>query len=278
MSAIGEQQYRFICDLVYQHSRINLGPDKKELVAARVAKRLRQLHIDSYEQYCHYLKGPEGEEELINLVNVISTNFTNFFREIKHFEFLTETILPQMCSPNSQAREKAFRVWSAASSSGEEPYTISIVLHHFFLSRSNWRWQVDASDISTRMLDKARQGVYEAERINTVPNPEWVPRYFQRGTGNWTGYVRVKNELRNQVQFHHLNLLQPQYPFAYMFQVIFCRNVMIYFDRPTQEQLINKLTNQLVPGGYLLVGHSESLTGVKHHLHPVKPSIYIKPA
>jgi chemotaxis protein methyltransferase CheR len=277
MSMIEDQHYTLIRDLVYQHSRINLGSDKKELVAARISKRLRKLNMASYAEYCDYLRSAEGVDELANLVNVISTNYTSFFREIKHFEFMTETLLPQWKSQSGKAQKKSFHVWSAACSSGEEPYSIAMALSDFFAASPTVSWRVEASDISTRILAKAERGVYENERV-VLPQEQWLQRFFQRGTGTWDGYVRIRKELRSHVSFHHLNLLESAFPFSNDFDLIFCRNVMIYFDRPTQEQLIHRLTNQLLPGGYLFVGHSESLTGIKHPLRSVRPSIYIKPS
>ena len=267
-----DADYEFLRRLVYEHSRINLGSDKRALVSARVAKRLRALKIGSYHDYCQRLKTEPGGDELGHLVDVISTNHTHFFREEKHFDWLRSVLLPQW-SLCHNARD-AFRAWSAASSSGEEPYTLAIVLAEFFGLEGNWT--IDATDISTRVLARAGQAIYDAEKLAPVP-PELLRRYFQRGVGQWEGSFRVREPLRQHVRFQHLNLFQPQYPFNQRFQLIFCRNVMIYFDRPTQETLIGKLTEQLEPGGHLLVGHSESLSGIRHSLRQLQPAIYLKP-
>lgn len=268
---LSDADYEFLRKLVYDHSRINLGPDKRALVSGRVAKRLRALKIASYVEYCRLLKTAAAGEELGNLVDVISTNHTHFFREEKHFDWLRSVLLPQW---RARKESEPFRVWSAASSSGEEPYTIALVLAEFF--GLDGKWTIDATDISTRVLARAGQGVYAAEKIAPVP-AELLRRYFQRGTGEWEGNYRIREQVRNHVRFQHLNLLQPHYPFASPFQLIFCRNVMIYFDRPTQETLIEKLTAQLEPGGHLLVGHSESLNGIRHSLRQLQPAIYLKP-
>jgi chemotaxis protein methyltransferase CheR len=267
-----DADYEFLRRLVYEHSRINLGHDKRALVSARVAKRLRALEIGSYHEYCQRLKMEADVEELGNLVDVISTNHTHFFREEKHFDWLCAVLLPQWRSAHRTG--EPFRAWSAASSSGEEPYTLAIVLAEFF--GLDGSWTIDATDISTRVLARAEQAVYDAEKLAPV-HPELLRRYFQRGTGQWEGSFRVREELRKHVRFQHLNLLQSQYPFSQRFQLIFCRNVMIYFDRPTQETLIGKLTEQLEPGGHLLVGHSESLSGIRHLLRQLQPAIYLKP-
>lgn len=274
MATIDTEEYEFIRRLVYERSRINLGPDKTELVSSRVAKRLRALRLSGFGEYCELLRSPAGEEEMKDLLDVISTNVTDFFREAEHMRYLAETALPEWQAAKPVAGgDKVFRVWSAACSSGEEPYTLAIVLAEYFRENTPRDWRIVASDISTRMLEKARQGIYQQERVK-LPRPEWLARYFQRGTGDFEGYCRVKPLLRDRVVFQHQNLMHWPYPFREPFQVIFCRNVMIYFDRPTQEQLIARLKEQLVPGGYLFVGHSESLVGIEHGMKCARPSIY----
>lgn len=268
--AIDDGDYEFLRKLVYERSRINLGPDKRALVSARIAKRLRALKIGSCREYCLRLKSPEGEEELGHFVDAMSTNHTNFFREEKHFQWLQSVPLPEWRASRPQ---RELRVWSAASSSGEEPYTIAIVLAEFFGGMEGWR--IDASDISTRVLAKAEQGIYDQERVAPV-RQDLLRKYFQRGVGKWEGHFRVKDSLRERVTFHHLNLFDAHYPFRQPFQVIFCRNVMIYFDRPTQELLVSKLSAQLEPGGYFIVGHSESLSSIRHSLRTLQPTIYRK--
>lgn len=273
--AISDRDYEFIRGFVYEQSRINLGPDKKELVSARLAKRLRAIGLNSYTEYCDFLQSPAGKEEVTNLVDSISTNHTYFFREIKHFEFLQEVIIPQWVEKNHRKGDSNFSIWSAASSSGEEPYSLGILLQEVLQHHSGATWTLDGTDISTRMLDLARRGIFEQDRLRDV-KPEWLRRYFQKGVGQWDGHFRAKDVIRSRLTFHHVNLLQERYPFSKLFPTIFCRNVMIYFDRQTQEQLVRKLTDQLQPGGYLIVGHSESLMGIKHSLESIKPSIYRK--
>jgi chemotaxis protein methyltransferase CheR len=268
---MADGDYDYLCRLIYEHSRISLGTDKRALVNARVAKRLRVLKLPSYEAYCRHLRGGGGREELGQLVDVISTNHTNFFRENQHFQWLEKTILPAWAArPHGQM----FRVWSAACSSGEEPFTLAIVLAEFF--RDNSLWAIDGTDICTRVLNHARTSVYDHEKLEPV-RPDLLRKYFQRGVGQWEGYCRVKDDLRNRISFHHLNLFQPEYPFSHQFDVIFCRNVMIYFDRPTQETLVARLAEKLVPGGHLVVGHSESLGNIRHSLRQLQPTIYQKP-
>jgi chemotaxis protein methyltransferase CheR len=272
--SLSDQDYERIRRLVYEHSRIDLGENKKELVTARLAKRLRATGIADYAAYCRHVEGRAGVEELTHLIDAISTNHTFFFREIKHFDFMRETVLPSALKTEPR---RQFRMWSAASSSGEEPYSVAIQLDDYFSRQPGWSWKVEATDISTKILAKARDGIYPTDRLREVP-PEWMRTYFQKGINEWEGHYRVKTELSSRVRFTHLNLLSTSYPFQDLFHVIWCRNVMIYFDRTTQEQLVNQLAAKLMPGGWLFIGHSESLTGIRHPLKAVKPAIYQKPA
>lgn len=273
-AALSDDDYEFLCKLIYERSRIHLGPDKRVLVTSRLAKRLRHYGLDSYGDYCDLLRSPRGAEELQFLIDRISTNHTHFFREIKHFDFLSEVVIPKWQAENR--RMEPFRLWSAASSTGEEAFSIAIHLSEHFAPAETGRWQIEGTDISTRVLEIAQRGVYEAEKLGSL-TPDLLRRHFQRGLNQWQGHLRVKEDLRKRVNFQHLNLLDGNYPFAKPFDVIFCRNVMIYFDRVTQEALVRQLSEKLIPGGYLFVGHSESLSGVKHALKLVRPAIYVKP-
>lgn len=272
-----DAEYDFIRKLVYTHSRINLGSDKMELVSARLGKRLRATNLPSITDYCRHLQSPSGEEELSHLIDAISTNHTFFFRESPHFDFLRDHILPEMGALRQAENWPDFPIWSAASSSGEEPYSIAILLAQTLGLNSAWRWRIDATDISNKILTVARAGVYREDQIKTLPR-DLLRTYFQKGYGPQEGKYRVQSALSERIAFRQCNLLEGELPYRHLFPVIFCRNVMIYFDRPTQEELVAKLTRQLIPGGYLIVGQSESLTGIRHSLATVKPSIYRKPA
>lgn len=272
---ITEQEYEFIRETVYQHSRINLGPSKKELVMARLSKRLRALGLASYAEYIAMLRSPAGKDEMTNLIDSISTNHTYFFREPQHFDFLSQVILPEICGDGS-AFNRTLRVWSAATSTGEEPYSIATLLADYFSRTRGMAWKILCTDISTRVLRKAGDGIFGKDRIGQI-RTDWLARYFEKGQGQSDGFYRARPELRQNMQFVALNLLAPTYPFNDTFQVIFCRNVMIYFDRPTQQELVTKLVRHLEPGGYLMIGHAESLTSIQHPLKLVKPSIYRKP-
>jgi chemotaxis protein methyltransferase CheR len=265
-----ESEFDFIRSLVYERSRISLSPDKRELVSARLGKRLRATQLPTIGAYCQLLQSPGQEAELANLIDAISTNHTFFFRENAHFDFLRKTIVPEMQVRARQERWTQFRAWSAACSSGEEPYSIAITLAE---SLPTLPWHINATDISHRVLEKGTLGIYRSETVDRLPK-NVIQNHFQRGFGPQDGNFRAKPELRERITFQHLNLLQGEPPFSSPFHVIFCRNVMIYFDRPTQEELIAKLTRHLVPGGYLFVGHAESLTGLKHTLKSIRPAVY----
>lgn len=274
--AIAAREYEFIRKLIYDRSRINLGPDKMELVRSRLYKRLKFLGLDSYKQYCSLLKKDASDEEMTVLLDVISTNVTEFFREWKHFEFLRDTVLPSLVRSGCGRPFEPIRIWSAACSSGEEPYSIAILLADFFRRNPQFpqrTWQIMGTDISTRMLAAGRRGVYPKDRVK-LPDPTWLHMFFQRGVGSADGYYRIKPEISASVKFERLNLVEWPYPTSDGFHVIFCRNVMIYFDGPTQKQMIPHLARRLLPGGYLFVGHSESLLGIEHGLKCVRPSTY----
>lgn len=269
------EAYRFVVDVVYRHSHIRLGEDKQALLANRLRHRLRNLGLKSYREYCDLLRSPGGGEEIEHLVDLISTNHTKFFREPEHFSFLTRKALPALM-PKVVQEGTPLRVWSAASSSGEEPYTLAIALSEAMRAYPSVPWEIFASDISRRMLDRAQQGIYRMEAVEPVP-PDLLKRYFQEGIGARSGFCRVKAEVRSRVMFHRINLFQPEYPVPSRFQVIFCRNVMIYFDAASRATLVHRLSQHLAHGGYLIVGHSESLFGIRHSLESIQQGVYYKP-
>jgi len=271
---LSPQAYAFLANLVHERSRIQLGTDRQALLAGRLGQRIRTLGLRSYEDYCRLLDSPQGEEEVGSLIDIVSTNHTHFFREAEHFTILTDCVLPQLAERHGTTG-RPLQIWSAASSSGEEPYTLAIVLAEFARQRPHVTWQVHASDISRRMLDRCRSGIYEAEKV-AVPD-EQLRRYFLRGFGEREGFYRVRPELRRFVQVQHVNLFQPDYPLPAGLDVIFCRNVMIYFDQPSRQELLDRLAAMLAPGGALFVGHAESLLGLRHGLLSEWPSVYLRP-
>lgn len=258
----------FIVHAIYEKSRIRLHDGKQSLIKARLGKRMRATGYESLTDYVEFLRAKAGEEEWTMVVDALTTNFTNFLREEDHFKFLVNQAIPSMLAKD----QKQFRVWSAACSTGEEPYTLGFYLNEHFPLQAGWNWNLTASDLSTKVLAKAREGIYAQDRVNTIP-PEWLRRYFQMGQGDWAGHYRVKPVIRERVNFRQINLIE-SYEHKEQFEVIFCRNVMIYFDRPTQEGLVRQLCKFLRPKGYILIGHSESLTGLNLPLKCLKPSIY----
>ena len=268
--------YAFLADLVYQRSRIRLGADKQALVAGRLGRRLQSLGCGSYEEYCGLLQSAEGEDEISALVDLISTNHTHFFREAAHFDILAERVLPVLAE-RAAAAGRAMQFWCAAAASGEEAYSLAIVLAEFCRSRPGLGWRVYASDISRRMLAACRLGIYESDKVD-LPTPDLLARHFQQGVGEREGYYRVKPELRRHVTTEYVNLFQDSYPVPRELDAIFCRNVMIYFDVESRRLLVERLFEQLAPGGYLFVGHSESLLGLGHRFKAVHPSVYVRPS
>jgi chemotaxis protein methyltransferase CheR len=267
---VSEKQYRQLAQLVYSLSGINLGDSKKELLRARLAKRMRTCGCSDVRQYIDRLEADRSGQELVLFLDCITTNKTDFFREPQHFDFLVREVLPKLdklCGPKA-----TLRIWSAACSTGEEPYTLAMVLRE---NRALWERRgavILASDLSTKVLEHAKNGIYTQDRVADMPR-QIITSYFQRGTNRWVGHVRVRSEIRSMVQFKRINLMDP-FEGEQPFHVIFCRNVMIYFDKPTQERLVDKFHDCLVPGGYLFVGHSESLTGIRHRLGFVRPAVY----
>lgn len=268
-TTISEKEFQQFQQLIYQQVGITLGDQKKSLVVSRLGKRLRELALPTFQAYYDYVLGDGGGEELITLLDLISTNKTDFFREPGHFQFLREKILPFLHS------ERRVRIWSSASSSGEEPYTIAMTLYDGVSNPGEWDFKILASDISTRVLAKGAAGIYEEEKIASLP-PDIVRRHFLRGQKTHLHKVRVKTHLSNMIAFRRINLMASSYPIKSPLDVIFCRNVMIYFDRPTQGQLMHKFYRYLKPGGYLFIGHSESLQWVDHPFAYVAPTIYRK--
>lgn len=272
MSDLSPQAYAFLADVVYRRSRIRLGPDRQAFVAGRLANRLSELGCASYDDYCRLLDAPAGADEAEQLVDLVSTNHTHFFREPAHFEILVRDVLP-MVAPQATAAGRELRVWSAAAASGEEAYSLAIVLAEQAATLLPHGWLVQASDISRRMLDRCRTAIYSADKVD-LPEPRLLARHFLRGFGEREGFYRVRPELRRQVRVTAINLFQPRYPLAGEQDVIFCRNVMIYFDAESRQLLVERLFDQLAPGGFLFVGHSESLLGLRHRFRQAGPSVY----
>jgi len=250
---------------IYEHAGINLGNDKKPLIVSRLSKRLRHYSLTSFQQYFELIQGspPEGERQ--TAIDLLTTNETYFFREPKHFNFLQTQILS-----NWQTR-KTFRVWSAASSTGEEAYSIAMLLDDLLADKP---WQIFGSDISRRVLKTAKQGHFQLQRIEGIPR-DYLTKYCLKGKDEQRGTMLVVKKLRERLEFAPINLTKP-IPDIGKFEVIFLRNVLIYFDVKTKAQIIKQLVRKLQPEGYLFVGHSESLKEITNELASVAPSVYQK--
>jgi chemotaxis protein methyltransferase CheR len=262
-------EFEKISRLAYEHFGVDLRNGKHALVEARIGKKIRELGLKSFQHYFDYVTSDKTGEALTSMVDVLTTNHTSFFREPRHFDLLRHTIFPAL-SGRSQ-----IHLWSAACSSGEEPYSIAMTLLEESRADALAKVKIRATDISTRVLDHGRSGIYTADRVKDVAMPI-LQRYMLRGRTAAGESYRFKPEVRAMVAFEHLNLMQPL-PRDYRCSVIFCRNIMIYFDKPTQQSLVERLSEQLEDGGYLFIGHSESLNAISHSLDYVSPATYRKP-
>ncbi|WP_231583662.1 CheR family methyltransferase [Desulfovibrio sp. TomC] len=270
---MSDKEFKRLSEFIHTEVGIKLPSSKKVMVEARLQKRLRLLGKAHYRDYYEYLFSPEGlEEELVHLIDVITTNTTEFFREPRHFEIMNEQTLPLWRSENGSGRP--FRLWSAGCSTGEEPYTLCIVLSEFAARSPGFRFSVMATDISTRVLSMAKNGVYPEERLAKM-SMELKRRYFLRSKDRAKRLVRVAPDIRRIIDFRRLNFME-SFAFPEPLDTIFCRNVMIYFDRATQERLLQKFCTQLLTGGFLFIGHSESLTGMDLPLRQHAPTVYRK--
>jgi chemotaxis protein methyltransferase CheR len=269
--SISGRDYARLCELIYTEAGIHLGSERKTMLEVRIKRRLKTLNFNSYREYCDYLFGHEGlKDEIVHLIDVVTTNKTDFFRESGHFDFLVERALPELAA---RIAGRHFVIWSAGCSTGEEPYTMSIVLSEYALAHPGFRFRILASDISSLVLAKAELGVYTNDVVAPV-SPLLRRKYFMRSREPDSEQVRVVPELRRSVEFRRLNFMDADYGLSEKADAIFCRNVIIYFDRPTQERILQKLSNCLAPGGYMFVGHAETLHDMNLPLTPVAPALY----
>ncbi len=275
---LSQVDFNRLSEFVYRTAGITLPPAKRTMVETRLRNRVEELRLPSFRAYCNYVLRPGGESEVAPLLDRITTNKTDFFREPSHFTFLAATAVPALQSLHASGTRRPMSVWSAGCSTGEEPYTLAMVLSEYAQTQPSgrFRFAITATDISTRVLDKAQEGIYPMSVATPIPEP-LRRRYLQRGKDSGRPLVRICPELRSLVQFRQLNLLQANLAFETPFDLIFCRNVMIYFDKAIQQRVVARFVSGLVPGGYLFVGHSESLNGLNTPLTPVAPSIYRKP-
>ncbi len=264
---ITDQEFALFQRLIYKIAGISLSEAKKVLLVGRLSRRLKQYELSSFTQYYRMLASGEHPEELQTMVDLLTTNETYFFREPKHFEFLRDQIIRKRTSPAT------FRVWSAASSSGEEAYSLAMVLAE---NLPNTPWEIVGSDISTQVLAKAATGHYSLARTEGIP-PGFMSKYCLKGVRSQAGTFLIAPELRKKANFYQINLMQPVTADIGDFEVIFLRNVMIYFDPETKAKVVHNLLPRLKSGGHLIIGHSETLNGITDRVEAVLPTIYRKP-
>ncbi len=262
------KEFERIRRLAYETFGLDLKPGKQALVSARLGKHLRHSKFRTFDEYCRHVEADRTGEALTAMVDALTTNYTSFLRESAHFEYLTRSIWPHLQKRNH------INVWSAACATGEEPYSIVLALMEASGAATPTGIRILATDISTTALDTARKAIYAAEKVQPIPKLS-LQKYFLRGEGRWQGCYQVKPQIRAAVDFARCNLVEGTLPGG-PFDVVFCRNVMIYFDKATQERVVNRLAASIETGGHLFIGHAESLNGIDHPFTYVCPAIYRK--
>ncbi|MCC6475562.1 protein-glutamate O-methyltransferase [bacterium] len=268
---VSDSDFRKVAELVKSLAGINLTDGKQELVSARLAKRLRALHLNSIGEYLIFVREQKSQDELVTMLDAISTNLTSFWRESDHFDYVVEKALPKMV----QKGQTTIRAWSAGCSTGEEPYGLGMLIHGNLPNPGRFDFKILATDLSTKVLDTAKRGRYGEDRVKSIP-PELLNKYMTREKHDGAFIYSVESVIRNLISFNRLNLME-SWPMKGPFDLIFCRNVMIYFDKPTQTKLIHRYFDLLRSGGTLFVGHSESLAGIQNPFKYIRPTIYEKP-
>jgi chemotaxis protein methyltransferase CheR len=277
LAGLSPQDFNRFSQLVYDVCGIKLPPHKQSMLEARLRKRLRQLNLNSFEDYSEYVFGPSGrDEELVNLIDVVTTNKTDFFRESAHFDFLVDVALPRLMHSYGVGINKKLRIWSAGCSTGEEPYTLAMVLSEFAEKVPGFDFSILATDISTHVLEKGKRGIYDGKKVGEAIPGDLKRKYLLRSKDPGCDLVRIVPELRSKVCFRRINFMEEDFGIREPIDIIFCRNVIIYFDRSTQEKLLHRLSSHIFPGRYVFMGHSETLGGMNLPLSPVAPSIYRK--
>ncbi len=269
--AFTDNNFNHIRNIVTEHSGIVLSDAKRDMVYSRLVRRLRALRIKNFDAYCAMLED-HNHEEFTHFINAITTNLTSFFRENHHFEMLANEILPDIMQRNQQS--KKIRIWSAGCSTGMEPYSIAMVLKELITPQQGWDIKILATDLDTNVIETAAQGIYQANRVTGVSDAR-MARWFMQGRGANVDKLKVSKELRQMITFKAMNLLQP-FPFKGPIDIIFCRNVVIYFDKDTQRQLFDRFANVHVQGSYLFIGHSETLYNVTDRYQLIRNTVYKK--
>lgn len=271
-----EQDFHRLAEFIYATCGIKLPSAKRTMLEARLSKRLRHLGLKGFDAYCDYLFSDAGmEEELVCMIDLVTTNKTEFFRESAHFDTLAKCVVPDLIRRHGAGMQRPFMIWSAGCSTGEEPYTLAMVLSELALLHSGFKFSILATDISTRVLDSAKYAVYDEDKVGPVSDV-LKRKYLLRGKNDKAGLYRVVPELRQLVRFRRLNFMDGDFGMRESMDVIFCRNVIIYFDRPTQERLLQRFCGHLIDGGYLFMGHSETVHGMDLPVAAIAPTVYQK--
>ncbi|MFT5422747.1 MAG: chemotaxis protein methyltransferase CheR [Phycisphaerales bacterium] len=274
MSTLKTSEFKRIAEFAQEHWGLHITDVKRELVTARLTKFLRKSSYASMNAYLDHMESHASKDDLLALFDVLSTNMTSFFRERQHFDYLEREFYTPLARGNLTLPGKKIRIWSAACSTGPEAYSLAINAMEHLPNLQNWDFKILATDLSTSVLKQAEAGVYPASEVSEMPKA-MVSKYFQRGTGASADQVRVAPSLRELVTVRQLNLME-SWPFRGPFDIIFCRNVMIYFDKPTRTRLMRRMIDMLRPGGVLAVGSAETLGNLDLPLRVVQPSVYVK--
>lgn len=271
LASLDEREFRRLAAFIERELGIRMPDSKRVMLESRLQKRLRLHGLAGFREYVDYVFSEQGSRtEMINMIDAVTTNKTDFFREADHFDFLRSRILPRMAE-NGTGRVLNF--WSAGCSSGEEPYTLAMVLEDFRSGSPRTDFRILATDISTRVLEAAQRAIYDMEKAEPIPY-EYKKRFLFRSKDPDRAEVRIRPELRSKVEFRRVNFMDDTYPVPSGFDTVFCRNVIIYFDRPTQERILGHICAHIRPGGWLFIGHSETLTGMDLPLRSAAPTIY----
>ena len=269
-----DKDFKRLSEFIEAKSGILMPMSKKSMLTARIQKRLRLLKMHSFSDYVDLVLSPnDPSQELSNFLDIVTTNKTDFFREPNHFEYMSGVAVPTLMERQGAGIKRPFRIWSAPCSTGEEPYTMAMVIQEFAESHRGFKAQILGTDLSTRALKHAEAAVYDMDKADPVPL-SLKRKYMLKGKDPTTPRVRMTQEMRGMVKFQHLNFMDNDYRIAPPMDIIFCRNCLIYFDRPTAESIVNKLCRHLIPGGYLFIGHSETLNKLKVPVVQVAPTIY----
>jgi chemotaxis protein methyltransferase CheR len=274
---MGDREFKRLSEFIVSELGIKMPPAKRTMLESRLQRRLRTLGMPSFGKYLDYVFSDKGlADELVQMIDLVTTNKTDFFREPAHFDYLVRHALPALDREFGAGHRRPLALWSAGCSTGEEPYTIAMTLSEYSERARGFRFAILATDVSTKVLDIAHAGIYDALKAEPIP-PPLRRKYLLRSKDRKRDLVRIVPELRSLVKFRRLNFMESDFGLRERMDVIFCRNVIIYFDRPTQERLLRRLCGHLLPGGFVFMGHSETLSGLRVPLHQVAPTVYRLP-